>query len=183
MADLIVITGGACSGKTSVINELAARGFATLPESAFAVIAELNDAMGVEAQVEWRKQNLVEFQRRLTRRQFEQESLARRNTTAQYVFCDRGLLDGRAYCLLGGRDWPDDLNDLAADARYAHLFILETLTNFNPRHETGRFDTLDESRYTAQLLEDIYTSRTDHITHVPEMLVSKRTDFILNALA
>ena len=50
MADLVIVTGGSFSGKTSLIRELAARGHEVLPESAFEVISELNRTHGIERQ-------------------------------------------------------------------------------------------------------------------------------------
>ena len=94
------------------------RGYEVLPEAAFEVIEELTRTMGVERQSAWRQANQVEFQRRITLRQHTREAEARRSAS-RLVFCDRGLLDGMAYCRLAGVEWPEDLRTLAATARYA----------------------------------------------------------------
>jgi predicted ATPase len=181
MADLIIVTGGSYSGKTSLIRELAARGCEVLPESAFEVISELNRIHGIERQMAWRQTNLTAFQRRVTERQHAREAVARRSA-ARFVFCDRGLLDGMAYCRLAGAEWPDDLHALAAPARYAHAFVLATLGTFDPRYDTGRIHTRDDSIRVASLLADIYRAQAEAVTHVPDTPLAERADLVLRTL-
>ncbi|MHC5024188.1 MAG: AAA family ATPase [Planctomycetota bacterium] len=181
MADLIVVTGGSCSGKTSVIHEMAARGYEVVPEAAYEVIDELNRRHGVEGQIQWRQAHLVDFQRRISERQHAREATARRSTS-KFVFCDRGLLDGLAYCQLAGLDWPDDLHLLAESAWYGHVFVLATLAAFDRRADTGRIYTEEASVRVALLLQDIYGSRARQVTRVPEAPVAARADLMLETL-
>jgi len=46
LADKIVLEGGACAGKTSVINELEKRGFFVIPEAALQLIEEEHLTVG-----------------------------------------------------------------------------------------------------------------------------------------
>jgi predicted ATPase len=181
VAELVIVTGGACSGKTSLVNELAARGFETTTEAAYEVIAELTRVHGLAEQARWRSANQVEFQREVTRRQHAREVTARRSA-APLVFCDRGVLDGQAYCEVAGVQWPDDLHALARPARYAHVFLLQTLSVFDPRPETGRIDSHDESVRVASLLEALYRPRTTALTRLPEQPIADRADLVLRAL-
>lgn len=181
MAELIIVTGGSCSGKTSLIAALRGRGHDVLGESAYEVIEELIDELGVAGQMAWRRKQQVEFQRRITRRQHEREQAARRSS-APYVFCDRGLLDGKAYCRLAGVPWPDDLETLAASARYAHVFVLDTLHGFDPRPETGRFGSRDDSKRVGCDLEAIYRAHADRITRLPERPIDERAEALLRGL-
>ncbi|MHC4990531.1 MAG: AAA family ATPase [Planctomycetota bacterium] len=181
MADLIVITGGSHAGKTSLVAELASRGYDVLPEAAIEVIEELTSVHGVEAQARWRQSNQLEFQRRITTRQHAREHAAR-ESSAPVIFCDRGLLDGEAYCRLAGVDWPDELRTLAEDARYAHVFLLATLESFDPRLETGRVHSHEDSLRIEAILETIYLPRAVELTRVPRVPVTDRADLVLRQL-
>lgn len=181
MAELIVVTGGSYSGKTSLVEELAARGHEVLPESAYEVIDELVKSHGLDEQAAWRRSNQLEFQRRITRRQHERETTAR-SRASRFVFCDRGALDGMAYCRLAGIDWPEDLSRLVGAARYAHVFVLATLSTFDPRPATGRTHSHEHSIRISSLLEEIYCSAAELVTHLPESSVADRTDAVIRAI-
>lgn len=181
MADLIVVTGGSWSGKTSVINALADRGHQVLPEAAYEVIAELVQRHGMEGQIQWRRTHPVDFQRLISERQYAREGVARRSPS-KFVFCDRGLLDGVAYCRLAGVDWPADLQAQAASAWYAHVFVMATLSDFDLRADTGRVHTEEDSIRAASLLYDTYRSQAADITRVPEAPGADRADLMLRTL-
>ena len=109
----------------------------------------------------------------------DRELIARARTDLRYLFCDRGLLDGLAYCRIGGHDWPDDLHELTEHASYTHVFVLETLDAFQPRRESGRVDSRDGSIRAARLLEEIYRPRAGGITRVPELPVEVRALWVM----
>jgi predicted ATPase len=182
VAELIVVTGGSYAGKTAVIDALAERGHAVTAESAIEIIEELNDELGVEGQIAWRRSHQADFQRRVSERQFERERRARA-LDVPHVFCDRGLLDGLAYCRMAGIDWPPALHAHAATTRYAHVFVLETLANFDPRAGTGRIDSREDSVRVAALLAELYEPRSDAVTVIPERPVAARVDVMLAACA
>lgn len=179
MADLVVITGGSHAGKTTVIRELESAGHPVVEEAAYEVIESLTDELGLDAQATWRREHVVEFQRRIAQIQITREQQAR-NTSHPVVFCDRGLFDGLAYCQLAGESWPDDLWALATDARYAHVFVLETLSTFDARTASGRIHSHADSVAIADLLTATYEDRADCVTRIPEMPVDQRVRRILD---
>ncbi|MCP3902918.1 MAG: ATP-binding protein [Planctomycetes bacterium] len=181
MAELIVVTGGSYSGKTSVVEMLADLGHEVIPEAAYEVIAELTEAHGVAEQARWRRANTVEFQRRITVRQHGREVEARRSASP-FVFSDRGVPDGLAYCRLEGVAFPEDLDALVASARYAHVFVLETLSSFDERLGTGRIHTRADSYRVAEILDEIYRGCSGVVTRVPEAPVAERVDLVLRTL-
>ena len=162
----ICSNGSRVCGETALIEALAALGHQVLPEAAFEVIGELVAARGIEEQARWRAANQVQFQRMITQRQYGRE-VAARTSDAPLVFCDRGALDGKAYCQLTGVPWPSDLDQLTAPARYAHVLLLETLPHFDPRTPTGRVDDCDDSIRVSGLLELIYRPRTESLARLP----------------
>lgn len=175
---LHVITGGPYSGKTSVIEALAQRGYAVVPEAAIQIIGELNDELGVEEQREWRQKNLMAFQHRIAERQAALEAEARVFGSGD-SFCDRGLLDGGAYLAFHQQSPDAALRALFANASYGKIFLLDTLREFRTRTTTGRQSTRDDSVRIRNLLREAYETAGYTCIDIPEMPVSDRVDVIL----
>src|SRR5262249_9748282 len=130
----VVLTGGPYAGKSTVIEELRRRGFATLPQAALPGLGELNARLGREEQTRWRRARPAEFQSAIAEKQAHLEALAEPGPGG-YVFCDRGLLDGLAYCRRWGIAVPDRLQELVEQRRYAAIGVLDTLSGFQSRGE------------------------------------------------
>jgi predicted ATPase len=174
----IVLTGGPCSGKTTVLEHLRASGCATAPEAAIQVIRDLTAELGLDGQRAWRDTHWVAFQERVARLQIEHESAAERGG-AEILVCDRGLLDGLAYCRHRGVEPPTLLLDLVRGARYDQVFVLDTLKDFDARLETGRVDDRDDSLRVGALIRAVYTEHGYRPVRVPELSVETRAARIL----
>ena len=81
----VIVTGGPGAGKTTLLTELAALGYATVEESARAIIAE-RLASGAS-----RRPDFPAFAREILRRDIEKYRGQPR--TSNWVFFDRGVLD------------------------------------------------------------------------------------------
>jgi predicted ATPase len=180
----VVITGGPCSGKTTLIEELAARGYQIAPEAAILVISALNQELGVEGQKDWRRQNLAEFQCRVlqTQLELEEQALSSRKSEQEPVFFDRGCIDGLAYCKYFQTEPPTALCDAAKDASYDQVFVLDTLDDFQERSEEGRTSDQSTSIALGALLEETYRDHGYAPIRVKVASVGERADFILAAL-
>jgi len=167
-----VLTGGPSVGKTSVIEELAARGYAVVRETARDVIEE-QKARDSEV-LPWRDKPA--FQRRVLQIQLDREAAV----SGSPVFLDRGVPDGIAYLLL------DDLPVFpalleSARGRYTGVFLLEPPVPY--RQDAVRF----EDEETAQRIHDLvirtyrdlgYTTVT-----VPPRSVAERASLVLDLVA
>ncbi len=151
----VVLTGGPCSGKTTLAEELATLGFAVAPEAALQVIEALAQELGPEPARAWRAAHPDRFQRRIAELQLELEQAAER-AGARWVVCDRGIPDGIAYCRYYGIAPPPRVAAAAAAAHYDAVLLLETLTDFRPRRETGRTDDRATSLRLAELIHAVY---------------------------
>ncbi|MEM7308479.1 MAG: ATP-binding protein [Planctomycetota bacterium] len=178
---LVVVSGGPGSGKTTLVAALGERGYATVPEAAIEVIAELNAEHGTDGQKAWRSANRTEFQLAVLRRQvrLEDELLAREPRTA---FLDRSRLDGVAYCRHFGEPVPDELQRLAPLGRYDRVLLLDTLANFERRAETGRTSDRAASLAIRDALEAVYREAGFEPIRIPELPLQDRVDFALRAL-
>lgn len=175
----IVITGGAHSGKSTLIQALAERGFPVIREAALDVIVTLAGLIGTQDMVQWRKQEEAAFQKLIWSRIRHLEA-QHAGSAAEPVFCDRGLLDGLAYGRLYGVDLQAFFETHHAPAlNYAGAFVLQTLDQFDMRADTGRITTEDQSRQVGQAVADLYAARGIPTVRVPVMSVEDRVAFVL----
>jgi predicted ATPase len=179
---LVVITGGPGSGKTSVVDHLASLGYPTVPEAAIQLIDELNRERGLAGQVAWRKQHQAEFSRRVMARQVALEG-ACKIPEGTIGFCDRGRPDVLAYAELAGHDLDSEMRRLVECHRYLGVFLLDTLSRFPDRPETGRTSDRERSLRLAERLEATYRSLGYEPVRVPERPVAERAGLVLLALS
>ena len=167
----LVLTGGPCAGKTTLARVLAARGGVLVAEAAIEVITDLCREMGTAAQAEWRARHPVEFQRRIAERQREAERAALARDPG-WIVCDRGLPDGLAYLRRAGVEAPPDLASWLHQARYDLVLVLDTLSAFEPRPETGRIDDVADSH----ALRDALTRAYRELGHAPVFIPAGTLD-------
>lgn len=168
----VVITGAPSSGKTSVIEELKARGYPVEPEAAREVIEDClkrgkniqdvhHDVSQLQARIlEWglhRYKNLDPKQR---------------------VFLDRGLPDGVAYLKIASLPCESTIR-ASCFYRYRAIFIFDRL----PVVYDGIRQEDDEmaSRIDAEL-QAVYTGLGYHPVRIPVMGIAERADAILKHL-
>ena len=169
----IVLTGGPYSGKTTLVERLAAEGHAVAPEAALRVIEALADELGARAAAAWRRAHPGRFQERVLALQLELEARAAARG-ASVVVCDRGVLDGVAYCHHHGIAPPPSLARAPVRERYAAVLVLETLADFEPRAHTGRLDGHEESLALAAQLTAVYREHGYDPIALPEAPVEER---------
>jgi predicted ATPase len=167
-----VITGGPGVGKTTLCNELRARGYTVIDEVARQIIAEENEKpRGV---LPWN--DLVGFQYLVLQKQETAES-----QTCGDAFLDRGILDGIAYCRIGGVQAPAKMLQAAKHPRYDLVFLLDRLQSYRKDAERR-----EDAAYAAQLHEGIERVYREHgytVVRVPDLGdASLRADFVLECL-
>jgi len=181
-APRVVITGGPFSGKTTLVEALAERGFHTVPEAAILVIEELKAEHGVEGQAEWRAAHPEEFQALIVAKQLELEAAADRAGGDEPVFFDRGRLDGVAYCRIYGSAVPVPLEQACQSLPYTRVLLLDTLSRFERRSQSGRTSNRERSLAIKDALRDVYTEHGLKPIELPEMSLEARLEATLAAL-
>lgn len=165
-----VITGGPSSGKTSVVNELKARGYNTMVEDARHYI-DLQRAKGKS--VEEIESNRRVFQRKVLDLQIAQEKSL---SPDDLVFLDRAIPDTRAYCQFLRIPEDKKLTDIMKTVSYRKIFILGLLPLVK---DYARRE--DEAAQIAihQLIIGVYQGLGFPIMFVPVLPIGERVDLIL----
>ena len=172
----VVITGGTCAGKTSVVNFFAAQGYHTIAESGQQVTEELINKWGMDEMNRFRKECPLEFLDLVAQRQ---SRLEHNIPIGRPVIFDRVMHDYVAYCrLIKVEPPPKVLKMLNPKYKYDMIFLLETLQEFQSRDQTGRTHDKDFSNKWRDAVCDIYKEHGFKPIRVKEMPLSKRIDFI-----
>jgi len=182
-----IVTGGPGSGKTSLIEALAARGVATVPEAGRAVIrAEV--AAGGDA-LPWGDR--VAFAEKMAR--FDLAALERAEAEAAAtqaagkspapIMFDRGLPDVVGYLTLCGLAVPDWISRAAAEPRYARRVFIAPFWPEIYATDTERRQSPDEARQTTEVMVETYTRLGYELVELPRAPIAARAAFVLDALA
>jgi predicted ATPase len=170
----VVFTGGPGAGKTTLLTELASMGYATVADSARAIIAE-RLANGLSP-----RPAAVAFAKEVLRRDIEK--YLGQPQTSEYVFFDRGVVD--ALGLLDGAS-PIAAPELTASLsahRYHAAFI------FPPWHAIYATDSERDQSFAEAVNVHSATVRwyrsCGYVLHeVPLLPVKQRAAHVLHALA
>lgn len=168
-----VITGGPCSGKTTIVNILAERGYTTTIEHARHYIdSQLAEGKTVN---EVRKHQR-EFQLKVLNMQIDQEADLSRQ---QVVFLDRAIPDARAYYQFLNLPEDDELIKMMAIVSYKKIFILDYLPLVD---DYARREDAAAQKKIHKLITEVYESLPFPVVHVPVLPPQHRVDFILKNL-
>lgn len=173
----IVITGGPCSGKTTLTKELSQRGAYVVQEAALQLIEEEN--RGEKKIYPWT--DYAEFNKRLIKLQKSLEEKIPREISAAYL--DRSLIDSAAYLRLRNLPIPTELENAIKSAEYSLFFILDMLPEKHWAQTDGRparMQSYSEGQIIHEAIEKTYASYGIKLMKIPVMSVEKRADFIEN---
>lgn len=171
----IAIIGAPSAGKSSVIDELAARGYTVEQEVARAYIEEriaagetLEDVRGPDS--------VQNMQREIFARAVARDQQL---DPAALIFFDRGNADQIFYFSRAGLD-PAPVREVAQHYRYRAVFLLQRLPL-----EVDNIRTEDDA--AAQQMQDAFLADYRDLGYdviiVPVMDIAARADFILTQLA
>ena len=168
-----VITGASCSGKSTLIDKLGAKGFNTLPEVAREYFeGELNKGRSLN---EIRKDRAA-----FTYRIFELMAAREKSLqSSKVVFLDRGLPDIIGYLRYAGMDPNIALHDCLQN-RYASVFKLDRLPYIKDDVRAGDDNYAD---YFDTWISRDYSALGYKVISVPVLTPDERLDFILERLA
>ncbi len=167
-----VLTGGPCTGKTTLIKFLKTLGYQVVTEVAPIIMRE-ERAKGKT--IPW--QDLVYFQNRVLDRQLHFESKLNLLPSA---FVDRGALDSLAYFGLFKTTPSKDFIDKVLSNKYEGVFLLDFLPFY--RTNVLRIESLNIAKEIHRLLKKTYLKYGYKVISVPALDVSKRANFVCNRI-
>lgn len=168
-----VITGAPCSGKTTMIDQIADKGFQTAPESARAYIeGELAKGRTIEEI----REDPAAMTRRVYNLMIRREIELRVDET---TFLDRGLPDAPAFYRIAGMD-PNQVVPDCFIRRYATVFMLDRL----PYQIDGvRIADDPTAEYHDAWIERDYRTMRYEIVRVPVLPPEERLTYVLEMLS
>lgn len=169
-----VITGAPSSGKTSVIEELAQRGYAIQNEIARELIEECLRRGMTLAEVRG-PDHVKELQKRILQLKAGREKAL---DPEKLIFSDRGTPDSISYFRLAGLE-TEEAVAASKIFRYRAVFMLDRL----PLKSDGvRTEDDAQAEALGRMIAEDYKALGYALTPVPVMPVPARVDFILDAL-
>ena len=172
----IIITGGPGSGKTSLIEALAAAGFDTSPEAGRAIIRH-QQAIDGQA-LPWRDRGL--FAELMLDR--ELEAHARFEGVAEPVFFDRGTPDVVGYLTLCGLPVPAHIERAGRDIRYERRVFIAPVWPEIFAQDAERQQDLDEAKRTFDAMAEVYPRFGYELIELPKAPVAERLAFVLETI-
>lgn len=174
--NLFVVTGGPGVGKTTVLDELARRGYSVVPEVARQIIQEQVQSKGnalpwgdTERYTEMMLARSIESYQRLDSSQFP-------------TFCDRGIPDTLCYAHIIKLTDTREIQAACEQFRYnSRVFLLPPWKEIYTT-DTERKQTFDEAVDVYHQMMRAYGNCGYEICEVPRAPVSARADFILSRL-
>jgi len=167
-----VITGTISSGKSTLIEQLAAQGYQTVPEAARGYI---DQELAKGRTIDEIRGDTTALQRGINNMWLSYEQGYRAD---DMLFLDRAFPDALAFSRVNGLD-PNEYLAGCFTYRYASVFILEAL----PLHLDGvRYHDVPTAELIDAWLVRDYTALGYQLVRVPVMPVDERAAFILERL-
>jgi|AntDeeMinimDraft_5_1070356.scaffolds.fasta_scaffold00009_129 predicted ATPase len=166
--DWAVLTGGACSGKSTLANYFLADGQEVIPESANQYV-EFGNSKGMSPN----KLQSYGTGGPIPHLDLQMEN---RRDPEQPILLDRSLGDSLAFLDYFGGDVPDELIEEASD-RYDVVFHLDRVVDHEP-HKT-RTDDFELSRKIDQHLGEFYEEKLGYETiKIPDLDLEQRASMV-----
>jgi len=172
--ELIVITGGPGTGKTTLINQLVAMGHLCYPEISRQITLEARE-QGIE-QLFLEKPLLFSELLLEGRKKQYQQALTEGSAC---IFIDRGLPDILAYMHYIGDSYPAFFEEACSAHRYTKVFILPPWEAIYESDE-ARYENFEQAQLIYNHLQETYAAYGYDLIEVPVGTVEERIKFILN---
>ena len=171
----VIVTGGPGAGKTTLLAELAAMGYATVEDSARAIIAE-RVARGASP-----RPDALAFAREILRR--DVETYLNQPRTSKWVFFDRGLIDALGMLHEASALPSGELESMLASYPFhATVFVLppwEAIFANDAERDQSFADAVDVHARVVRW----YRSCGYVLNEVPRFPVAQRAEHVLRVLA
>jgi len=166
-----VITGGPCTGKTTMVDMLASQGYKTTIEHARHYIDTQRENGETVEEI---RANKKRFQEGVLDMQIEEEQGL---DPQDMVFLDRALPDAKAYYQFLNLKYDKKLQDAMELFCYKKIFILDRLPLVN---DYARREDTEEQIRIHNLIIEVYESLPCPTIFVPVLSPNERMNFIID---
>jgi predicted ATPase len=170
-----VISGGPGSGKTSIIEKLAARGFTTVGETGRAILREQAESGGTVTHTG----DPAAFGELMLARGIADYKRMAKGDPDEPVFFDRGIAELVGYWRLVGLPVPGHVSTAAAEYRTNTTVFLTPPWREIYRQDAERKQDWDEAVRTYERVRDAYAEAGYMTVDIPDDTVARRVSFIL----
>jgi len=169
-----VITGGASSGKSSLITALEIKGEFVIKESAESIARYMN-AIGIK-----NPHTQKSYQPKVLDLFLKREKIILKNNPKR-IFYDRGIHDQLDYTKINGFEIFKELQEQINKVKYDKIFFLESLNKLQ-QTEYRKETNLEECNKMGEMHYNTYKHFGFKIIKVPNLELERRVGFILNKL-
>ncbi|WP_435165505.1 AAA family ATPase [Falsirhodobacter sp. 1013] len=173
---MFVVTGGPGSGKSTLIDALRDRGFASMPEAGRAIIQDQVKIGGTA--LPWAdKGTFAELMLGWELRSWHEASAFERP-----VFMDRGIPDVVGYLTLCGLHVPAHAEVAAKTYRYNRMVFIAPYWEAIFGQDAERKQDQEEAKATGRVMADTYARFGYHLVELPKVSVDERVAFVMDHL-
>jgi predicted ATPase len=171
--NLFIVSGGPGSGKTTVLRELARRGFPFVSEVARQIILEQVRDAGTA--LPWSDREA--YTRLMLQRSIE--SYVAHTPSPQPIFSDRGIPDTLCYARLIGLADVQSIQDACRRYRYAPIVFLAPPWKEIYQTDSERKQDFPEAERTFEKMIEVYRDCGYALSLLPKTAPAARAQFIL----
>lgn len=174
--EIIVITGGPGTGKTTIIDGLIEQGYSCFPEISRQITLEAKK-QGIEQLFLEKPLLFSELLLEGRKKQFDNAV----QDANEIVFLDRGVPDILAYMHYIGDSYPSFFDKACNDIRYSKIFLLPPWENIYVSDE-ARYENFEQAKLIYDHLKETYKKYDYQLIEVPTGTIEERIQFILSEL-